>query len=40
MFILIYSTTIQEVGSSTPFHVILFIAFFAMVKVTHDNELP
>jgi len=37
MFVLIYTITIQEVGSSTPLFIILFINSYVMVKVTHDS---
>ena len=37
MFVLIYTRTIQEVGSSTPLFIILFIGPYIMVKVTHDS---
>jgi len=37
MFVLIYTITIQEVGSLTPLFIILFIGPYVMVKVTHDS---
>jgi len=37
MFVLIYTTTIQEVGSLTPPFVILFIGPCVIVKVTHNK---